>query len=100
VRHFRRAKRDGNHAAIVAALKARGCTVLDLSSVGGGAPDILVAFSGRMLLMEIKNPDGRDRVSANQVEWHRAWKGPKVVVVRSVEEALAATGVIQAGQAA
>lgn len=95
-RHYlRRApvKLDGNHREIVDALKARGCTVLDLSRVGGGAPDLLVAWSGKMILMEVKNPDGRDRIDIKQATWHQRWKGPPVVVVRSVAEALEATGV-------
>jgi hypothetical protein len=35
-------KRDANQAAIVAAMRARGWLVLDLASVGGGCPDLLV----------------------------------------------------------
>lgn len=86
-------KRDSNHTAITQALKACGCSVLDLSALGAGAPDILVARQGRVVLMEIKNPQGRDRVEPNQVAWHAAWRGPPVAVVRSVAEALAAVGI-------
>jgi Holliday junction resolvase len=86
-------KRDGNHGAIVEALKARGCTVVDLSSVGSGCPDLLVAWSGKCVLLEIKDPEGRDRIEPIQAQWHASWKGPSVVVVRSVREALEATGV-------
>lgn len=83
-------KRDANHTAIVQALKAAGCSVLDLSALGAGAPDLLVARQGRVILMEVKNPDGRDRVEPHQLAWHAAWRGPPVAVVRSVAEALAA----------
>lgn len=93
MRHYR-SKTDGNHAAITRALRDAGRSVLDLASVGGGAPDILVGWSGKMLLMEIKNPQGRNRVQENQVDWHRSWHGTPVVVVRSPEEALRATGVL------
>ncbi len=96
VRDMRRAKRDSNHAAIVQALKAAGRSVLDLSAVGGGCPDILVGWNGGMLLMEIKCPrkqGGADRLMPNQKAWHVAWRGREPVVVRSVEEALRATGV-------
>lgn len=89
-----RAHRDGNHADIVNALKAAGRSVLDLSGNGKGCPDILVAWGrAHMVLLEIKNPSGKNRVQANQLAWHQAWRGPAVVVVRSVEEALAACGV-------
>jgi len=91
-RYGYRRKRDANHNEIVKALVARGCTVLDLSSLGSGAPDLLVAWSGRMVLMEVKNPDGRNKVEPHQEQWHQRWRGPRVVVVRSVEEALAVTG--------
>lgn len=89
----RAVKRDANQAPIVKALIEAGRAVLDLSGVGGGCPDILVGWGGHMLLIEIKNPEGRDKVDPKQVDWHRTWKGTPVVVVRSVEEALAATGV-------
>jgi len=93
---MRRAKRDGNHTAIVRALLDAGRSVQDLSAVGGGCPDLLVGFAGRCVLLEIKcsrKEGGSDRVSANQVLWHRAWRGTPVVVVRSVAEALEATGI-------
>lgn len=95
-----RAKYDGNHRAIVQALRDVGCTVLNLAMVGGGAPDILVARGGKMWLLELKNPEGRDKVSPNQAEWHARWRGPKVVVCRSVEEALAAVGIATETQGA
>lgn len=88
-----RARRDGNHAAIVQALRDVGCTVLDLAMVGGGCPDLLAARGGRMVLIEVKNPEGKDKVSPNQAEWHSKWRGPKVVVARTVEEALQAVGI-------
>lgn len=98
-RYLRRAPvhRDANHGDIVRALEAAGRSVLDLSAVGKGAPDLLVGWSGHMVLMEVKNPEGRDHGSCallpDQERWHATWKGTRVVVVRNVEEALEATGV-------
>jgi hypothetical protein len=63
---------------------------MDLSAVGKGCPDILVAWGGKMLLMEIKGPKGK--LEASQTAFLSTWPGP-AVVVRSVAEALAATGV-------
>jgi Holliday junction resolvase len=89
-----RAKRDGNHAAIVKALKDAGRSVVELHAVGKGVPDLLVGWGrSRTLLMEVKDPAGENKVYASQVEFHRDWKGTPVVVVRSTAEALAATGV-------
>ena len=91
-----RVKRDGNHAAIVAALEKAGATVLDLAAVGGGAPDILVGFRGVNTLIEIKDPSQSKRdtkLRDNQVEWHDAWKGRKPAVAMTPEAALVIIGV-------
>lgn len=93
MRRFRRAKRDGNHPEIVRALRAAGRSVVELHAVGGGVPDLLVGWGGKMLLMEVKDPEGRDRIEPSQVAFSQRWHGTRVVVVRSVAEALAATGV-------
>lgn len=83
----RAAKRDGNHNAIVQALEQIGCTVLDLSRLGGDAPDILCGYRGESWLLEIKNPEGRNRLSEGQQEFLATWRG-KAAVVRSVYEAV------------
>jgi hypothetical protein len=86
---------DANHLEIVNALRAVGCGVLDLSAVGKGAPDILVAHPNnhdRMCLMEIKSKAGK--VNPLQQKWHSLWPGG-VRVVRTVDEALAA--ILQGG---
>lgn len=83
-------KVDGNHAAIVAALRAHGCKVADLSGVGKGVPDILVwipAWS-RWVMVEIKIPG--EKLNERQVKWHKEFQGSLVYVVTSVEEAIAA----------
>jgi hypothetical protein len=83
-----RRKRDQNHAAIVAALKAVGVRVFDLSGVGGGCPDIacLKANKRDVVLLEIKTEKGA--LKQTQVDAHQDWP---VVVVRTVDEALEAT---------
>lgn len=91
----RRAKRDGNHTEIVRRLREAGRTVVELHRVGGGVADLLVAWPGGVVLLEVKDPTGRNRVEPSQEEFRAAWRGPRgsYVVVRSVAEALAATGV-------
>lgn len=94
----RAARIDANQNPIARALVAVGYSVLDLHLVGGGVPDVLVAGTDRrtgmkrMWLMEIKTDKGK--VEKNQTEWHEAWRGPPVHVVRSVEEAYAIVGVV------
>ena len=84
------AKVDGNQARIVEILRKAGAFVQPLHYVGKGCPDLLVAYSGRWLLLEVKVDNGR--LTADQVKWHSlaATSGAKVHVVRSAFDALAA----------
>jgi hypothetical protein len=85
-------KRDAIELEIVQGLLAAGRSVERLPG-SHGRPDLLVGWGRRhMVLMEVKDPD-EGRMQANQIEWHRRWRGPPPVVVRSLEQALAATGV-------
>lgn len=91
--------KDGNHREIVLGLEAAGRSVLEIWNLPPGnrrrkgAPDILVGWGGHCLLMEIKRPEKASKVSEEQRIWHAWWKGPKPVVVRTLAEALAYTGV-------
>jgi len=87
----RAAKTDRNQAEIVAALRKAGCAVQDLSAVGRGVPDLLVARAGLNILLEVKDgkkPPSDRRLTPEQEAWHAAWPGD-VYVVTSVTEALA-----------
>jgi hypothetical protein len=84
-------KRDANEPEIVRGLRAAGRSV-ELLPGGNGRPDLLVGWGrSHVLLMEVKTEDGD--LESNQVDWHRRWRGLPVVVVRTVAEALRATGV-------
>ena len=92
----RAAKVDNNHAEIVAALRAHGCKVTDLSGVGKGVPDVLVwipAWS-RWVLLEIKCNGGK--LNDTQAKWHAVHSGCLVFVVSSVAEAIAAVSKFEA----
>jgi hypothetical protein len=98
---YRRTKRDANHKAISDALKAAGCSVVDLAAVGDGVSDLLVAYCkpgpqpyGETLLMEVKNPltkrgqQGTGKTTGQKQAAFRArWLG-RIEVVYSIEEAL------------
>lgn len=91
----RRAAIDRNQPDIVKRLRAVGCTVQPLHSVGGGCPDLLVGFQGRNVLLELKDgdkPPSAQRLTDDQAEWHAVWRG-QVAVVNSIEGALAALGI-------
>lgn len=85
-------KRDANHTKIVRALRAAGRYVLELHALGGNAPDILVAFPGGIILMEIKADGGK--LTPGQEMYHATWRGPpgSLAVVRTERQALALTG--------
>lgn len=80
---------DANHANIVLNLRrVPGCTVMDLSAVGAGCPDIAVGFRGKNYFMEIKDgrkPPSRRKLTAAQVAWIGEWTG-QVSVVKSVDD--------------
>ena len=78
---------DANQAEIVAALRAMGAHCQDLHDVGRGVPDLLVAYAGRLTLIEVKAPGAR--LNSREALWHRLWPIP-VAVVHSVDEAIAA----------
>lgn len=82
----RAAKRDDTEPDILAALRAAGATVQQLS--GEGVPDLLVGYKGRTFLMECKGPEGR--LTGAQVLWLAWWRGAPVAEVRSPHEAIAA----------
>lgn len=89
----RAANVDGNQPAIVDALRLAGADVRHLHQVGAGCPDLLVGYRRRAFLLEVKSAEGT--LNAEQLSWHRTWRGPPVAVVRTPEEALRAIGAIK-----
>lgn len=79
----RAAKIDANQPAIVDALRRCSVSV----EVLGKPVDLLLCCRGETSLMEIKNPDGKDELTKDQIEFIARWPG-KIHIVRSVEEAI------------
>lgn len=97
----RAAKVDTNQAAIVAALRAVGCTVQLLHAVGKGCPDLMVGRGGQTFLIEVKDgalPPSARKLTPDQVAWHSLWRGRPVAVVTDVKEALEAVGIPYRGE--
>lgn len=87
----RAAKVDENQNEIVSFLRAIGCRVQLLTSVGSGCPDLLVGTPAprrQLILIEIK--DGKRKASKlneAQVEFFREWQQYPVVMVKTLDEA-------------
>lgn len=82
------ARRDANHAEIVAEFRRLGCSVLDLACLGNDDPDLLVACAGMSALVEVKDgskPPSQRKLSEGQLKFLATWKGDVQVVTR-VEE--------------
>jgi hypothetical protein len=89
----RAAKVDANQPAIVQALRAIGCSVQPLHTVGQGCADLLVGYRGRNVILEVKDgakPPSARTLTPDQREWIAAWRGGQVWVVHSVEQAIEA----------
>ena len=83
-------KIDANQNQIVKGLRGAGAFVRIISQ-GDGIPDLLVAYKGYTILMEVKDgdkpPSARKLTEAEQ-KFFDEWTGGMLVIVNSVEEAL------------
>jgi len=80
-------KVDKNQASVVKTLRDNGADVYLLHMVGKGIPDLLVAYEGHTILIEVK--DGADKVfTPDQLKFIAGWKGGHLYRVNSSEEAL------------
>jgi hypothetical protein len=89
---MRAAKVDDNQKEIVKALRTLGCSVQHLHSVGAGCPDLLVGYKGFNILLELKDGNkspSQQKLTPDQIIWHRDWRG-HVNVVNSSEQAILA----------
>jgi hypothetical protein len=60
--------------------------------IGRGFPDLVVGYRGTNYFLEVKDgrkPPSHRRLTRDEQRWHSTWRG-QVVVVESVDEALAA----------
>ena len=73
--------KDAIHDDVIGWYRELYCSVLDLHTLGHGAPDLLVAASGCDELVEVKSADGH--LEPNQVTFNKTWRGHKVTIIRS-----------------
>ena len=84
------ARTDRNQQEIVSAFRKFGCSVLILSQVGHGCPDILIGYRNKNALVEIK--DGKKTASGKKLtqdeqKFHGEWRG-LVVEVHDLEDVI------------
>ena len=79
------AKIDANQPEIVDALRALGCSVQSLASVGDGCPDLLIGVANVWFLIEVKMPG--ELLNPRQKRWHAEAMG-RTHLARTVDEAL------------
>ncbi len=85
-------KKDANHSEIVRAFEKLGASVLDLSALGCGVPDLLVWCCNGWHLVDVKNPKtgyGRRGLNPRQQRWALNWKGGPVYLIKSIEDVVA-----------
>jgi hypothetical protein len=75
---FQKKRVDLDQRAVIARLEEMGFSVLNLSAVGHGCPDLLVGKDGKNFLLEIKSKNGT--LTPAQIEFHKNWKGHSGVV--------------------
>lgn len=81
-------KVDSNQRAIVKVLRqwSLDATVYSTADLGGGFPDLILGYRGRTILLEVKGPKGK--LTQHQVDFHAAWQGNPVVILRSPDDAI------------
>ena len=70
---FQKKRVDLDQRAVISQLEGMGFSVLNLSAVGRGCPDLLVGKDGKNFLIEIKSEKGT--LTPAQVEFHKNWQG-------------------------
>jgi Holliday junction resolvase len=78
---------DQNQKTIVHTFIALGASVLNLSRVGQGCPDIAIGYKGKTVLVEIKK-DAKAKFTEPQVEFMKKWRGGPVSRIDSVDAAI------------
>ena len=75
---------DQNQRDIMDAFRAMGAQVFDLSRVGKGIPDLLVAWRGHTLLVEVKSSE-KALYTKDQLAFIAAWQGGPLARINDIE---------------
>jgi len=78
---------DENQKQLVHTFIALGASVLNLSTVGRGCPDLLIGYKGKSILVEIKR-NSKSTFTDPQVKFMQEWRGGAVSRIDSVDAAI------------
>jgi len=78
---------DENQRAITHTFIALGASVLNLSTVGRGCPDLLVGYRGKSVLVEVKRNE-KASFTEPQIKFMQEWRGGPVSRIDSVDAAI------------
>jgi hypothetical protein len=77
---------DENQNLIKHTFIALGASVLNLSRVGQGCPDLLIGYKGKSVLVEVKSAKGT--FTEPQIKFMQNWRGGTVSRIDSVDAAI------------
>ena len=87
---FQKKRVDLDQKQMIAQLEGMGFSVLNLSAVGRGCPDLLVGKDGQNFLLDIKSEKGA--LTPAQIEFHKNWQGHcEIIKLESLGEFLNGT---------
>ena len=78
---------DENQKALIHTFIALGASVLNLSTVGRGCPDLLIGYRGKTVLVEIKRNE-KAKYTEPQIKFMQEWRGGAVSRIDSVDAAI------------
>ncbi len=78
---------DKNQKDIVEAFRKCGATVIDLSKVGKGIPDLLVGYNNKTALVEIKSSETA-KFTPHQEAFIREWNGGTLARIHDIDGVL------------
>lgn len=93
-----RARRvDKNHGELIALFRKAGCSVLDTSRLGDGAPDCTIGYGGISLVVEIKDgtrvPSQR-QLTDDERRFAEGWKGG-YYIIKDADEAMSLVALLR-----
>jgi len=78
---------DENQKTIVHTFIALGASVIDLSRVGQGTPDLAIGYKGKTVFVEVKSSE-KAPYTEPQVKFMQNWRGGAVSRIDSVDAAI------------